>query len=135
MADRAFDRYVVHCVLDGVAAGAPFRRMGKLRGGAARSGVPVLIWRTLLYTALAVAANIGFALAYAVLLDSKLISFGRGFFKLAVFLPVVTPDVAGYTVWRWLYDQSFGAINAGLTLLGLPLFGGIASPATYCPPS
>lgn len=91
------------------------------------------LWRTLLYTALAVAANIGFALAYAVLLDSKLIGFGRGFFKLAVFLPVVTPEVAGYTVWRWLYDQSFGAINAGLKLLGLPLFGGIASSATVLP--
>ena len=33
-------------------------------------------------------------------------------------------------VWRWLYDQSFGALNALLKLLGLPLFGGIASPAT-----
>ena len=29
-----------------------------------------------------------------------------------MFLPVVTPDVAGYVVWRWLYDQSFGALNA-----------------------
>ncbi len=86
--------------------------------------------RTLLYTALAVAANLGFALAYAVLLDSALIGWGRAFFKLAVFMPVVTPDIAGYVVWRWLYDQSFGALNAALKLVGLPAFGGLAAPST-----
>jgi ABC-type sugar transport system permease subunit len=86
--------------------------------------------RTLLYTVLAVAANVAFALLYALLLDSPLIGRGRMLFKLAVFLPVVTPDIAGYVVWRWLYDQSFGAINAALHLLGLPAFGGIASPNT-----
>ena len=50
-----------------------------------------------------------------------------------MFLPVVTPDVAGYVVWRWLYDKSFGAINAALVLLGLPRFGGLASTATVLP--
>ena len=91
------------------------------------------LWRTLLYTALAVVLNVGLSLAYALLLDSPLISRGRGFFKLAVFLPVVTPELAGYVVWRWLFDQSFGAINAALKLLGLPLFGGLASPVTVLP--
>ena len=86
--------------------------------------------RTLLYTAFAVAVNLTFALAYAMLLDSPLIGRGRMLFKLAVFLPVVTPDVAGYVVWRWLYDQSFGALDAALKLLGLPAFGGLASPST-----
>jgi ABC-type sugar transport system permease subunit len=88
------------------------------------------LWRTLLYTVLAVAVNVGFALAYAMLLHSALLKRGRTFFKVAVFLPVVTPDVAGYVVWRWIYDQSFGALNAGLALVGLPAFGGIASPNT-----
>jgi ABC-type glycerol-3-phosphate transport system permease component len=86
--------------------------------------------RTLLYTVLAVAANVGFALAYALLLDSKHLARGRTFFKLAAFLPVVTPDIAGYVVWRWLFDQSFGALAAALKLIGLPAFGGIASPST-----
>jgi len=86
--------------------------------------------RTLLYTVFAVTANVGFALLYALLLDSPLIVRGKLLFKLAVFLPVVTPDIAGYVVWRWLYDQSFGALNAALHLLGLPAFGGIASPNT-----
>jgi ABC-type sugar transport system permease subunit len=88
------------------------------------------LWLTLLYAALAVAANLGVALGYALLLDSGLLRRGAGFFRLAMFLPVVTPDVAGYVVWRWLYDQSFGALNAALQAVGLPAFGGIASPAT-----
>ena len=58
------------------------------------------LWRTLLYTALAVVSTIAFALLYALLLNSTLIDRGRTWFKLAIFLPVVTPDIAGYVVWR-----------------------------------
>jgi multiple sugar transport system permease protein len=88
------------------------------------------LWRTLLYTALAVFATITLALLYALLLDSALIGRGRALFKLAIFLPVVTPDIAGYVVWRWLYDQSFGAFSVALAALGLPRFGGLASTDT-----
>lgn len=86
--------------------------------------------RTLLYTALSVVANLAFALGVATLLDSRLLARGNYFFRLAIFLPVVTPDVAGYVVWRWLFDRSFGAINAGLAALGLPPFSALASPDT-----
>ncbi len=85
---------------------------------------------TVFYTVAAVVLNLGFALFYALLLNSTLIGPGRTFLKVAMFLPVVTPDIAGYAVWRWLFDSSFGAINAGLSLLHLPPFGGIASPDT-----
>jgi ABC-type sugar transport system permease subunit len=88
------------------------------------------LWLTLIFAALAVLANVGFALSYALLLNSKLITRGRTLAKLLLFLPVVTPDVAGYVVWRWLYDQSFGAVNAALALLHLPAFGGVASGGT-----
>ena len=83
--------------------------------------------RTLVYTALAVASTIALSLLYALLLDSALIGRGRTLFKVAIFLPVVTPDIAGYVVWRWLYDQSFGALNVALAALGLPAFAGLAS--------
>jgi ABC-type sugar transport system permease subunit len=86
--------------------------------------------RTLVYTALAVVSTIALALLYALLIDSALIRRGRTLFKVAIFLPVVTPDIAGYVVWRWLYDQSFGALNAALAVLGLPAFGGLASVET-----
>lgn len=86
--------------------------------------------RTLAYTAMAVVLNVAFALAVALLIDSRLIGLGKTLFKIAVFLPVVTPDVAGYVVWKWLYDRSFGAVNAALDLIGLPAFGGLASTST-----
>lgn len=86
--------------------------------------------RTLAYTAMAVVLNVAFALAVALLIDSRLIGRGKTLFKIAVFLPVVTPDVAGYVVWKWLYDRSFGAVNAALDLFGLPAFGGLASTST-----
>jgi ABC-type sugar transport system permease subunit len=86
--------------------------------------------RTLAYTAMAVAANLAFALAAALLLDSTLLRRTSLLFRLVLFLPVVTPDVAGYVVWRWLFDRSFGAVNAALDLLGLPAFAGLTLPGT-----
>ena len=86
--------------------------------------------RTLLYTGLAVVSTIVCALLYALLLHSNWLGPGKLFFKVAIFMPVVAPDIAGYVVWRWLFDQSFGAINTALEALGLPLFGGIASVST-----
>jgi ABC-type sugar transport system permease subunit len=86
--------------------------------------------RTLVYTALAVVANLAFALAAAALLDSTLLRRANLFVRLALFLPVVTPDVAGYVVWRWLFDRSFGAVNAALGAAGLPQFGGLSDPGT-----
>jgi ABC-type sugar transport system permease subunit len=86
--------------------------------------------RTLAYTALAVAANLAFALGAAALLDSTLLRRANLFVRLALFLPVVTPDVAGYVVWRWLFDRSFGAVNAALDLAGLPRFGGLSDPGS-----
>lgn len=86
--------------------------------------------RTLLYTGLAVVSTIVCALLYALLLHSNFLGPGKLFFKVAIFMPVVAPDIAGYVVWRWLFDQSFGAINTALEALGLPLFGGIASVST-----
>ena len=86
--------------------------------------------RTFVYTAASVIANLAFAFGMAALIDSTLIKRGNLFFRLAIFLPVVTPDVAGYVVWRWLYDRSFGAINALLDVLGLPAFAGLTNGTT-----
>ena len=100
---------------------------------AAVLGDPVFrgsLLRTLAYTGMAVIACVGFSLAYAMLLDHPVLGHWRIAFKVAAFLPVVTPDVAGYVVWRWLYDGSFGAVNAILGVLHLPAFPGLASAGT-----
>ena len=88
------------------------------------------LWRTLAYTVMAVALNLAFALGAALLLDGTLLKRGNMAFRLILFLPVVTPDVAGYVVWRWLFDHSFGAVNAALDLVGLPPFGGLTTVQT-----
>jgi ABC-type sugar transport system permease subunit len=33
-------------------------------------------------------------------------------------------------VWRWLFDRSFGAVNAALAATGLPPFGGLSDPGS-----
>lgn len=86
--------------------------------------------RTIGYAAVAVIANLAFALAMATLLAGPWLGSGGALVKLAIFLPVVTPDVAGYVVWRWLFDSSFGAVNAALDVLSLPAFRGLTSPDT-----
>ena len=88
------------------------------------------LFLTLGYTAVSVVINIAFALAYAMLLGSALIGIGNTFFRLAIFLPVIAPDVAGFIVWKWMYNQNFGVINAALATLGLPAFAGLADQTT-----
>lgn len=87
-------------------------------------------WLTLRYTIFAVAFNLVIALFYAMFLSSRALPRGAWFFKLCCFLPVVTPDVAGFIVWKWMYSNDFGAVNALLNSVGLPEFGGVSTVAT-----
>lgn len=86
------------------------------------------LWRTLLFTAVSVVLNVVLALALALLLAHPMLRRGRTLFKLAVFLPVVTPDVAGFIVWKWMVNGNFGAVNAALHALHLPPFAGVSQP-------
>lgn len=88
------------------------------------------LWRTLLYTALAVTINVTAAIGLAVLLAHPALRRGRTLFKLAIFLPVITPDVASFIVWKWMFNQNFGIVNHTLLSLGLPPFPGITQPVT-----
>ena len=88
------------------------------------------LWRTVLFTVLSVAINVSLALALALLLAHPLLARGRTLFKLAVFLPVITPDVAGFIVWKWMVNGDFGALNAALLGLHLPPFPGVTQPGS-----
>jgi len=79
---------------------------------------------TLLYTALSVVLNLSLALALALALSGPTLKRGATFYKLALFMPVVTPEVATFIVWKWMLNQDFGAVNAALSSLGLPAFAG-----------
>jgi ABC-type sugar transport system permease subunit len=83
------------------------------------------LWRTLLFTVLSVAINVSLALALALFVAQPVLRRVSPLLKLAIFLPVITPDVASFIVWKWMFNQDFGVVNAVLADLGLPAFGGV----------
>ncbi|NNJ13374.1 sugar ABC transporter permease [Chloroflexales bacterium ZM16-3] len=56
------------------------------------------------------------ALIVAILLNEKL--FGRSFFRMLFFIPVVASVVGVSLLWRYLLNLDFGLINYGIKLLG-----------------
>jgi multiple sugar transport system permease protein len=58
------------------------------------------------------------SLAIALALNSR-IRF-RAFYRTIFFMPVLTMPIATATIWKWLFDPSFGPINATLGRFGLP---------------
>ena len=85
------------------------------------------LWRTLLFTVLSVVINVVLALALALFACQPSLSRIGPFLKLAIFLPVITPDVASFIVWKWMFNQDFGVVNAVLLNLGLPPFAGVTT--------
>jgi multiple sugar transport system permease protein len=72
------------------------------------------------------------ALGLAVALDRKI--RGISFYRLAVFVPLVTSTVATGIVFLWLLDPTFGLVNYLLHLVGLPQQQFLQDPnqAIYC---
>jgi len=87
---------------------------------------------TVLYTALFVPISVGGALGLAVALNQRI--RGISFYRLAVFIPVVTSTVATGIVFLWLLDPTFGLINYALHAVGLPEQQFMQDPneALYC---
>jgi multiple sugar transport system permease protein len=90
------------------------------------------IGHTLVYTVLFVPISVGGALAIAVALNRKI--RGIRFYRLAVFVPLVTSTVATGIIFLWLLDPTFGLVNYVLHLLGLPQQQFLQDPnqALYC---
>jgi multiple sugar transport system permease protein len=80
-----------------------------------------LFWKSLLNTlyfvAIGVPLSIAASLGAALLLDSKLAHF-KGFFRTALFTPVVTTVVAVAVIWRYLLHTRYGLINYTLAHFG-----------------
>jgi multiple sugar transport system permease protein len=90
------------------------------------------IGHTLLYTAIFVPVSVAGALALAVALNRKI--RGIRFYRLAVFVPLVTSTVATGLVFLWLLDPTFGFVNYLLHAVGLPQQQFLQDPneALYC---
>lgn len=81
---------------------------------------------TVYYTILFVPTSILLSLLIAHALNRK-IAFGR-FYRLAVFIPVVTSTIATGIMFLWLFDRHFGIANWLLGLMGLGPFGFFEEP-------
>jgi raffinose/stachyose/melibiose transport system permease protein len=66
--------------------------------------------------AVTVPVSIGLGLA---ILVTRAPLIGRGFFRLAFYMPQVLNPVAVAIIWGWIYDPSFGALNRILGSVGL----------------
>jgi multiple sugar transport system permease protein len=81
-----------------------------------------LFWRallnTLFFVVIGVPLSISASLGAALLLHSRLARF-RGFYRTALFAPVVTTLAAVAVVWIFLLHTRYGLINYGLSWLGL----------------
>ena len=81
-----------------------------------------LFWRallnTLFFVVVGVPLSIAVSLGTALLLHSRLARF-TGFFRTALFAPVVTTLAAVAVVWIFLLHARYGLINYGLSWLGL----------------
>jgi len=80
-----------------------------------------LFWKSLgntfYFVLVGVPLSIDVSLCAALLLDSKLTWF-KGFFRTALFAPVVTTVVAVAVIWRYLFHTRYGLINYALAKLG-----------------
>jgi arabinogalactan oligomer/maltooligosaccharide transport system permease protein len=84
-------------------------------------GSPLSFWTTLVvtiaWTVANVALHVGIGVALALLLREPWIRL-RGVFRAALILPWAIPSYITALVWKNLFHQQFGAINALLRLLG-----------------
>jgi multiple sugar transport system permease protein len=81
-----------------------------------------LFWQafgnTLYFVVVGVPLSIAASLGAALLLHSKLARF-KGFFRTALFAPVVTTLVAVAVIWRYLFNTRYGMLNYALAQLGI----------------
>lgn len=95
-----------------------------------------LFWKALGNTAyfviVGVPLSIAVSLGCALLLNSKLARF-KGFFRTALFAPVVTTVVAVAVIWRYLFHERYGLVNSALGSMGVPGPDWLGDPAWAMP--
>jgi len=86
---------------------------------------------TLYYAAITTPASVGLALGLALLLNQAVPA--RGFFRGAIFLPVVTSLAIVAIAWTFLLDPDIGLINYWLAKLGVHSGGWLRDPQWAMP--
>jgi multiple sugar transport system permease protein len=79
----------------------------------------LIAWRnTLAFTGYALLFGYAIPIILALLINE--IRHGKGFFRLAFYLPVMLPPIVTVFLWRWIYNPDSGLLNALLSLFHLP---------------
>lgn len=77
----------------------------------------VAVARTTVYTVATVAATTILALLAALLLNEAFP--GRRLLNALLLLPWATPSIVNGLMWKWIYDPTYGLLNAALVRIGL----------------
>ena len=84
--------------------------------------------QTLRFAGLSIGLELLLGLALALLLHRPLPR--RGLMRTMVLLPWALPTTVMALGWRWILNDPFGPLNAGLAVLGLPPFGFLSQPSS-----
>ncbi len=90
------------------------------------------LWNTVIFVVLGVPLSIAASLGTALLLHSKFTRW-QGFFRTALFAPVVTTLVAVAVVWRYLFHTRYGLLNHALGAFGVSPIDWLGDPAWAMP--
>jgi multiple sugar transport system permease protein len=82
--------------------------------------------RTVVWAVSVVIIGVSISLLLALLINSKV--NGNSFFRIAFFVPTLTPLVAGVLLWRWILQPTYGPVNSILGLLGIQGPGWLLDP-------
>jgi trehalose/maltose transport system permease protein len=85
-------------------------------------------WNTLRFTFWSVLIESVLGLVIALVANSKF--RGRSFLRVAILVPWAVPTVVSAQMWKWMYNDVYGAINLVAGQLGLPKLAWIANPDT-----
>jgi multiple sugar transport system permease protein len=75
------------------------------------------LWNTGLYIVFGVALSVGLGTWFALLLQRRF--RGRGVLLALIILPWALPGVVEGVIWSWIYDPTFGVLNATMKGVGL----------------
>ena len=73
--------------------------------------------RTLYFTGASLVIETVLGLLIALLLNTRFV--GVGFLRVLVIVPWATPGIVTASIWKWIYNPEYGALNAVLTRLHL----------------
>lgn len=77
----------------------------------------VTIQRTVYFTLVSVGLELLLGLGIAQLIHSR--PFGWQFLRISLIIPWAVPTIVNGTMWRWIYNADYGALNGLLYQLGL----------------